>query len=115
MCAIGSAASGLERRGASFTVESLAKELRQEWVEEALRETGRESVRERLLPATLTAWLVILMGLHRRTSYVNLLYREKAKLAQILGNNDEYVKFTQEADKNMKLALEMRKRVMAKQ
>lgn len=49
------------------------------------------------------------------TSYVNLLYREKAKLAQILGNNDEFVKFTQEADKNMKLALEMRKRVMANQ
>jgi tetratricopeptide (TPR) repeat protein len=48
------------------------------------------------------------------TSYVNLLYREKAKLAQILGNNDEFVSFTQEADKNMKLALEMRKRVMAK-
>ena len=49
------------------------------------------------------------------TSYVNLLYREKAKLAQILGNNDDFVSFTQEADKNMKLALEMRKRVMAKQ
>ena len=49
------------------------------------------------------------------TSYVNLLYREKAKLAQILGNNDNYVKFTQEADKNMKLALEMRKRLAAKQ
>jgi len=49
------------------------------------------------------------------TSYVNLLYREKAKLAQILGNNDEFVKYTQEADKNMKLALEMRKRAMANQ
>jgi tetratricopeptide (TPR) repeat protein len=49
------------------------------------------------------------------TSYVNLLYREKAKLAQILGNNDEFVKFTQEADNNMKLALEMRKRAMANQ
>jgi len=48
-------------------------------------------------------------------SYVNLLYREKAKLAQILGNNDEFVKFTQEADKNMKMALEMRKRAMANQ
>ena len=38
MCSIGDAVSGLERCGASFTVESLAKELRQEWVEEALRE-----------------------------------------------------------------------------
>ena len=73
MCAIGDAASGLEKRSASFTVESLAKELRQEWVEDALRTTGRESVRVRLLPATLTVWLVVLMGLHRRTSYVNLL------------------------------------------
>jgi tetratricopeptide (TPR) repeat protein len=48
-------------------------------------------------------------------SYVNLLYREKAKLAQILGNNDEFVSFTQEADRNMKLALEMRKRQVEKQ
>ncbi len=66
-------APGLEKRGAKFTVESLAKELPQEWVEEALREAGCESVRVRLLPAPLTMWLVILMGLHRRTSYVNLL------------------------------------------
>ena len=73
MCPIGDEASGLEKRGASFTVESLAKEFRQEWVEEALSQAGRESVRVRLLPATLTVWLVILMGLHRRTSYVNLL------------------------------------------
>ncbi len=73
MCPIGDEESGLEMRGASFTVESLAKELRQEWVEDALRATGRESIRVRLLPATLTVWLVILMGLFRRTSYVNLL------------------------------------------
>jgi hypothetical protein len=63
----------LEKRGAGFTVESLAKELRQEWIKEALASSGRESVRERRLPALLTMWLVILMGLHRRTSYVNLL------------------------------------------
>jgi len=73
MCGIGDVASGLEKRGAGFAVESLAKELRQEWVEDALRLAGRESVRVRLLPATLTVWLVVLMGLHRRTSYVNLL------------------------------------------
>lgn len=73
MDVIGDEGSGLEKRSASFTVESLAKELRQEWVEEALSQAERESVRERLLPATLTVWLVILMGLHRRTSYVNLL------------------------------------------
>ena len=73
MGSIGDVAPGLEKRGPKFTVESLAKELPQEWVEEALREAGCESVRVRLLPAPLTMWLVILMGLHRRTSYVNLL------------------------------------------
>ena len=36
MCAIGNAASGLEARGAKFTVESLAKQVRQEWVEDGL-------------------------------------------------------------------------------
>ena len=73
MDVIGDEGSGLERRGGHFTVESLAKELRQEWVEDALSQAERESVRERLLPATLTVWLVILMGLFRRMSYVNLL------------------------------------------
>lgn len=73
MCPIGDVAPGLEKRDASFTVESLANELRQEWVEDALSQAGRESIRVRLLPATLTVWLVILMGLFRRTSYVNLL------------------------------------------
>ncbi|HUW55803.1 MAG TPA: IS4 family transposase [Planctomycetota bacterium] len=73
MCAIDGVVSVLEKRGASFTVESLAKELRQDWVEGVLKEAGRESVRERLLPAPLTVWLVILMGLYRRMSYVNLL------------------------------------------
>ncbi len=73
MSVIGDEVSGLERPGAQFTVESLAKEIRQEWIESALSQTGKESVRKRLLPATLTVWLTILMGLYRRTSYVNLL------------------------------------------
>ncbi len=47
-------------------------------------------------------------------SYINLLYREKAKVAQTLGNNDDFVKYTQEADKNQRIALDMRKKVMAK-
>ncbi len=46
--------------------------------------------------------------------YINLLYREKAKLAQQTGNLDEATKWIQEADKQQKLALEMRKKVMAK-
>jgi tetratricopeptide (TPR) repeat protein len=47
-------------------------------------------------------------------SYINLMYREKAKVAQLVGNNDDFVKFNQEADKYMRQALEMRKRVMDK-
>ena len=48
------------------------------------------------------------------TSYINLLYREKAKLAQLAGNMEDVMKYTQEADKFMRLSLEQRKKVMAK-
>lgn len=90
MGSIGDVAPGLEKRGAKFTVESLAKELRPEWIEEALSQAGRESVRVRLLPATLTMWMVVLMGLHRRTSYVNLLEKlhgtwPKVRLLRMFG------------------------------
>ena len=47
-------------------------------------------------------------------SYINLLYREKAKLARDLGNNEEYVKWTQMAVDNQKLALKMMKENAAK-
>jgi len=46
-------------------------------------------------------------------SYINLMYREKAKVAQLVGDNDSFVKFNEEANKYMKQALEMRKKVMA--
>ena len=46
-------------------------------------------------------------------SYVNLMYREKAKVAQLVGNNEDFVKYNEEANKYMKQALEMRKAVMA--
>lgn len=46
-------------------------------------------------------------------SYINLMYREKAKVAQLVGNNDDFVKFNGEADKYMRQALDMRKKVMA--
>jgi tetratricopeptide (TPR) repeat protein len=46
-------------------------------------------------------------------SYVNLMYREKAKVAQQVGNNDDFVKFNDEANKYMKMALDMRKKAMA--
>ncbi len=47
-------------------------------------------------------------------SYINLLYREKAKVAAEVGNLEDFAKFNQEADKQLKLALKMRKEVMAK-
>lgn len=47
--------------------------------------------------------------------YINLLYREKAKLAQQTGDTEDVAKYMQEADKQQKLALEMRKKQMAKQ
>jgi len=46
-------------------------------------------------------------------SYINLMYRERAKVAQLVGNNDDFEKYNQEADKYMRQALEMRKKVMA--
>ena len=73
MSGIDGTVTGLEACDARFTVESLANELKPEWIEEALGVTGTLSLRQRLLPAHLTVWLVILMGLFRRTSYANLL------------------------------------------
>jgi tetratricopeptide (TPR) repeat protein len=46
--------------------------------------------------------------------YINLMYREKAKVAQINANVEEYEQNIAEATKHQKLALEMRSRVMAK-
>ena len=48
-------------------------------------------------------------------SYINLMYREKAKVAQMVGNDEDFQKYTEEANAKMKVALEMRKKVMAKQ
>jgi tetratricopeptide (TPR) repeat protein len=48
-------------------------------------------------------------------SYINLMYREKAKVAQMLGNQEDYERYTEEANKNMRLALDMRKKLMARQ
>lgn len=73
MSKIGQLRVTLESEWGDFVVEALAKELRIEWVREALRATGTESIRERLLPATFTIWFVILLGLFRRVSYANLL------------------------------------------
>lgn len=47
-------------------------------------------------------------------SYINLLYRQKAMVSQLVGNMEEFAKYTEEADKQMRLALDMRKKVMEK-
>lgn len=46
-------------------------------------------------------------------SYINLMYREKAKSAQMVGDNESFAKWTEEANKYMKQALELRKKAMA--
>lgn len=61
---------GLEQE---FVVEALARVIQPEWIAEALFETGRASKRRRRLPAPFVLWFVVLLGLHRRTSYENLL------------------------------------------
>jgi len=73
MLSFASEAHALEGRPSGFTVEALASVLPQRWVLDAIRACGRRSQRVRLLPDVLTAWTVILLGLFRRRSYVNLL------------------------------------------
>lgn len=70
---IGRVIAGLERREQPFVVEALADELSPEWIDEVLTETGRHSRRVRALPAPFMVWFVVLLGLFRRVSYVNLL------------------------------------------
>ena len=48
------------------------------------------------------------------SAYINLLFREKAKAAQLVGNIEDFAKFNQEADKYVKLSLEQRKKAMVK-
>lgn len=64
---------GLEAPRQVPAVEALARALPAAWVRQAVEAAGRQSRRHRLLPAELTLWLVILLGLFRRHSYVNLL------------------------------------------
>jgi tetratricopeptide (TPR) repeat protein len=46
-------------------------------------------------------------------SYINLMYREKAKSAAMVGDNDGAAKWNAEADKYMHQALDLRKKAMA--
>lgn len=73
MFSIASESRSLGCRPDRFTVEALAGALPQRWIIEAIRESGRSSQRVRQLPGVLTAWIVILLGLFRRHSYVSVL------------------------------------------
>lgn len=64
---------GLDPRSDRFVVEALAGVLEPAWVHEAIVRHRRCCKRVRLLPAQVTLWVVILLGLFRRHSYVNLL------------------------------------------
>ena len=59
------------RRG--FGVEALAGVLPQVWVSDALETCGIRTRRRRRLPCGMTVWLVVLLGMFRRHSYLNLL------------------------------------------
>jgi tetratricopeptide (TPR) repeat protein len=48
-------------------------------------------------------------------SYINLMYREKAKSAQMVGDNENFAKWTEEANKYQRQALDLRKKAMAAQ
>lgn len=63
----------LEQLPENFTVEALAAVLPQAWVRDAVAASDCQSRRRRRLPAVLTVWVVTLLGLFRRLSYVNLL------------------------------------------
>ena len=65
--------NSLEARPNSFCVEALTGVLPSAWVHDAIATHRRSSQRIRQLPSQLTLWIVILLGLFRRHSYVNLL------------------------------------------
>ena len=59
------------RRG--LGVEALAEVLPQDWVRDALDACGIRTRRRRRLPCEMTVWLVVLLSMFRRHSYLNLL------------------------------------------
>lgn len=73
MGVVASILDGLEPRSQVPTVEALATVLPPQRIREAVERFGRASQRVRALPAELTAWVVVLLGLFRRLSYEGLL------------------------------------------
>jgi len=83
MASIGQALGGLKGRRQDFAVEALSQVLRPAWVTEALTATGRESRRQRKLPAALTLWCTVLMGVFRQLSCANLLEKLHAAVGTL--------------------------------
>lgn len=83
MANIGQALGGLKGRRQDFAVEALSQVLRPAWVVEALEATGRDSKRRRKLPAALTLWCTVLMGVFRQLSCANLLEKLHAALGTL--------------------------------
>ena len=54
-------------------VKTLLKQIRPEWIDEALEATGTATIRKRRLPADLVLWLVLGMALYRRTPIAELV------------------------------------------
>jgi hypothetical protein len=73
MASIAGIVADLDAASQDFAVEALASVIKPRWIEEALHSTGRQSRRNRVLPAPLVVWTVILLGMFRRHSYVTLL------------------------------------------
>ena len=73
MSSIALAAAPLDHRPDQFALEALSGVLHPGWIRDAIAECGHRSERVRQLPVRLTLWVVILLGLFRRHSYVNLL------------------------------------------
>jgi len=65
--------ASLDHRPDRFALEALSGVLHHEWIRDAIAVCGHSSERVRQLPVRLTLWVVILLGLFRRHSYVNLL------------------------------------------
>jgi hypothetical protein len=63
----------LERESQIHSVEAFSKVLEPSWTQAAVLEGGVRSLRRRLFPADVTAWIVILLALFRRLSYEGLL------------------------------------------
>lgn len=80
MSLIASNLASLDGLSEKYSVEALADALKPAWVEEALRHRDRVGERRRRLPGDFTLWAVVLLGVFRRESYVNVLFKLRESL-----------------------------------